>query len=68
MSFYAKSTIKKLEKLEQSEDEIELETDNGLRRRFNIDLNLSNNDSVITIKNIIIIEKNNDWVKKFGIV
>ena len=57
MSFYAKSTIKKLEKLEQSEDEIELETDNGLRRRFNIDLNLSNNDSVITIKNIIIIEK-----------
>ena len=50
MSFYAKLTIKKLEELEQSEDEVELETDSGLRRRFNVDLNLSNNDSEITIK------------------
>ena len=41
---------KKLKELEQSEDDVGLETDSVLRRRFNVDLNLSNNDSVITKK------------------
>ena len=48
---------KKLEDLEQSEDEVDLETDDGLRKRFNVDLNLSNNDSVITIKTSSLLKK-----------